>query len=116
MSENETKFPEPLRDYVMIKREQGRILNGIVIPDMAGEVHATVMAVGPGCYENGVFVKTLVSPGDKVLVDSNSVGTFRWEGETYGLIQERFLAAKLPIKDATPLEIVGPNGQRETLA
>ena len=60
---------EPMHDRVLVERmEQPQGL--IIIPEKYRKpaFKCKVIAVGPGRWEDGVFTKTAVKPGDVVLV------------------------------------------------
>lgn len=62
---------DPLSDRVLIRRIEPlkATIGGILLPDVAQEkpTEGEVIAVGPGAYQNGVFVPMTVSVGDRVL-------------------------------------------------
>lgn len=93
--------PIPLRDYVLVRKEsQKTTAGGLLLPEGSTEhAYAVVVAVGPGRYEDGLFVPTQLQPGDRLMFDGNMVNdvhVFRWRGESYGLIREYAVAAVLP--------------------
>lgn len=61
----------PLGGRVLVEpiEDSGTTKGGIVLPDMAKEkpVQGRVLEVGPGEYENGVFVEPAVQVGDVVV-------------------------------------------------
>ena len=62
---------KPLNGRVLVERVRADEVSegGIYIPETAKEVpmQGTVIALGEGWYENGVFVPTKLKVGDKVL-------------------------------------------------
>ncbi len=111
-----SEFPKPLFDNIIVERHEGRTVNGVIIPDTAEEVYVTIIAVGPGRWEQGVFVETTVKPGQICLLDPGpqGVGTFRWERKTYGVCPEKFVKVILPVRMAEPEELAF-DGQIATL-
>jgi len=67
----------PLHNRVLVKRddENQTSKGGIIIPHGSREkpIQGTVLAVGPGRYDKGVFIPTQVKVGDKILM-GKSVG------------------------------------------
>jgi chaperonin GroES len=63
---------EPLFNRVLVERlpEKEKSEGGIYIPEVARDIPAfcNVIAVGPGRWQDGEFVKTAVKPGDTVMV------------------------------------------------
>jgi co-chaperonin GroES (HSP10) len=91
--------PRPLRDYVLIQKEQMGVTSaGLIIPEDAGDVFAIVVAVGPGAWRDGVFVEVSVKPGDRVLLDAapSEIGTFYWGEQAFAIVPERCVACVLP--------------------
>ena len=100
-SEERDHRPIPMRDYVLIRKEsQKTTAGGLILPENTAEhAYAVVVAVGPGRYEDGVFIETQLKPGDRLMFDGqmvNDIHVFRWRGESYGLVPERAVAAVLP--------------------
>lgn len=62
---------KPLNDRIFIKRieKATKTDGGIIIPDTSDQesMEGTVVAVGPGRYENGARVPLVVKKGDKVI-------------------------------------------------
>lgn len=91
----------PTGDRVLLREElkdvQEKTLSGIIIPVTSdkdsGTKKGTVVAVGPGKYEDGKLVPVAVSPGDTVL--------FQWgekviiDGEEYTVVREGEIIATL---------------------
>jgi co-chaperonin GroES (HSP10) len=80
---------EPMHDRVLVERlpePDGRI----IIPDVAKKVavRCKVIAVGPGRWEDGVFTKTAVKPGDVVLVPGCGNTNPDWQAGEQILIQQ----------------------------
>jgi co-chaperonin GroES (HSP10) len=74
------KTVEPMHDRVLVERlPQPESEGRIIIPEVARKpaILCKVVAVGPGRWEDGEFVKTAVKPGDTVLVPHSD----RWLGD-----------------------------------
>ena len=88
---------KPLHDKVLLRRAKAEEkIGSIFIPDRAKERprHATVVAVGPGVYdEDGQRVPIPASPGDKVLID-------KWAGHPLGhLVDEGLVLVSTLFED-----------------
>ena len=93
--------PIPLRDYVLVEQEkQKTTASGLVIPENSVEhTYAVVVAVGPGKYDEGVFIPTQLRPGDRLLFDAQMLGdvqVLRWRGKSYGMVRESCVGGILP--------------------
>jgi chaperonin GroES len=92
---------EPLHDRVLVERfpEEEKV-GSIYIPDTARDipVFCKVLAVGPGRWFEGAFCKTVVKPGDTVLVPGAGNKFPDWKaGETI-LITEQDIGAIVAVK------------------
>ena len=92
----------PLGDRVVVKpltaEEMGSVTaSGIIIPDSAKEKpeQGTVVAVGPGKYEDGRRTPMGVSVGDKVMFSKYGFDEVKIEGVTYYVIAEANVLAVL---------------------
>lgn len=93
--------PIPLRDYILVEQEkQKTTASGLVIPENSVEhTYAVVVAVGPGKYDEGVFIPTQLRPGDRLLFDAQMMGdvqVLRWRGKSYGMVRENCVGGILP--------------------
>ena len=82
---------KPLADRVVIKRIEERTTNGgIVIPDTNTDKsqRGTVIAVGPGKYENDKLQKLTLKCGDKVLFGKYSGTEINLKGKDYLIMKE----------------------------
>lgn len=82
---------QPMHDRLLVERLPSITKMGaIYIPDVAqeNEVLCKVLAVGPGAWRDGEFVKTAVKPGDTVLVPGAGNKFPDWEAGQQILIQE----------------------------
>jgi chaperonin GroES len=88
---------EPLFDRVLVERlpEEQKSEGGIFIPEVARDIPAfcTVLAVGPGRWQDGVFCKTAVKPGDTVMVPGAGNKFPDWKEGQSLLINEEDIGA-----------------------
>ncbi len=72
----------------------------LVIPDMENEVNkmGKVVAVGPGYWSMGQFIKTQLSVGDLVVLPSMGFTKFRYRGDEYWIGKENEVLAKIENK------------------
>lgn len=88
---------KPLFDKVVVKEleEKETVQNGIFLPSQAKEKQevAVVVAVGEGGNVDGVEVKMIVKPGDKVLYSKYSGSQFKLDGETVTIIRQSDILA-----------------------
>lgn len=87
---------QPMHDRVLVGRMPAETKHGlIIIPDTA-QTHARyakVLAVGPGRWIDGEFVRTSVKKGDVVLVPGAGNDFPDWEQQDTILIQEADIGA-----------------------
>lgn len=78
----------PLHDRVVLRRLEEKQKGLIIIPDAAKEksTKCEVLAVGPGAWRDGFFVKTAAKPGDIVLI--GQYVDLEIEGEKLVICQE----------------------------
>jgi chaperonin GroES len=89
-------FIEPLHDRVLVERLPQETKRGhIFIPEQARDIAVLckVIAVGPGRWEDGVFCKTAVKPGDTVLVPGCGNTHPDWQAGQQILIQQKDIGA-----------------------
>ncbi len=90
---------KPLDDRIVVKASEGdqTTASGLVIPDTAKEKpqEGSVMAVGPGKFEDGVRVPMDVSVGDKVIYSKYGGTEVKIEGEEYLILSARDVLAIL---------------------
>ena len=63
---------EMVLDNILVqpdKPEGEKVINGIIMPGSVSDVvtRGTVIAVGDGTYQSGVWIKTHIKVGDRVL-------------------------------------------------
>ncbi len=90
---------KPLEDRIVVKpgEEEEMTVSGIVIPDTAKEKpqEGTVVAVGPGRFEDGDRIPVDVSVGDKVIYSKYGGTEVKVEGEEYLILSARDVLAVL---------------------
>src|SRR5437763_8718970 len=88
---------KPLEDRIVVKpgEEEETTVSGIVIPDTAKEKpqEGTVLAVGPGRFEDGARVPLDVKVGDKVLYSKYGGTEVKYAGEEYLVLSARDVLA-----------------------
>jgi len=90
---------KPLDDRIVVQASEGdqTTASGLVIPDTAKEKpqEGTVVAVGPGKFEDGVRVPMDVSKGDTVIYSKYGGTEVKVEGEEYLILSARDVLAIL---------------------
>ncbi len=88
---------KPLEDRIVVQASEAETTtaSGLVIPDTAKEKpqEGTVLAVGPGRYEDGKRVPLDVSVGDKVLYSKYGGTEVKYGGEEYLVLSARDVLA-----------------------
>ncbi|MCZ7662232.1 MAG: co-chaperone GroES [Thermoleophilia bacterium] len=89
----------PLEDRVVVKvlEEEQKTSSGIVLPDTAKEKpqKATVIAVGPGRYDDGKLVPVGVAEGDVVIFSKYGGTEIKVEGEEVLILRASDILAKV---------------------
>lgn len=90
----------PLGDRVVVKPEakEEKSAMGIIIPDSAKQdapSKGTVVAVGPGRFEDGNHVAVAVSVGDSVLFSKYGYDEVKIDGTEYYILSESSILAVL---------------------
>ncbi len=89
----------PLEDRVVVKvlEEEEKTVSGIVLPDTAKEKpqKATVIAVGPGRYDDGKLVPLDLKEGDTVLFSKYGGTEVKVEGEELLVLRASDILAKI---------------------
>jgi chaperonin GroES len=87
----------PLEDRIVVKASEGEEMtsSGLVIPDTAKEkpVEGTVVAVGPGRFEDGTRVPLDVAVGNKVIYSKYGGTEVKVGGEEYLILSARDVLA-----------------------
>ena len=90
---------KPLEDriVVQINDSESTTASGLVIPDTAKEKpqEGTVLAVGPGRFEDGVRVPLDVKEGDVVLFSKYGGTEVKYNNEDYLVLSARDVLAVL---------------------
>jgi chaperonin GroES len=88
---------KPLEDRIVVKanEEESTTSSGIVIPDTAKEKpqEGSVVAVGPGRFEDGVRVPLDVAVGDTVIYSKYGGTEVKVEGDEYLILSARDVLA-----------------------
>ena len=88
---------QPLEDRIVVQANEGdqTTASGLVIPDTAKEKpqEGTVLAVGPGRFEDGARVPLDVKVGDKVLYSKYGGTEVKYNGEEYLVLSARDVLA-----------------------
>ena len=88
---------KPLEDRIVVQAVEAETTtaSGIVIPDTAKEKpqEGTVLAVGPGRFEDGARVPLDVKIGDKVLYSKYGGTEVKYNGEEYLVLSARDVLA-----------------------
>jgi len=88
---------KPLEDRIVVQASEAETTtaSGIVIPDTAKEKpqEGTVLAVGPGRFEDGNRVPLDVTIGDKVLYSKYGGTEVKYNGEEYLVLSARDVLA-----------------------
>ena len=83
----------PLEDRVVVQlnKVEEKTTSGIILVDSAKELPAegTVVAVGPGRYENGIRIAQDITVGDKVSFHQHSGVPIKVDGEEYKIFFAR---------------------------
>ena len=92
----------PLSDRVVVKpadkNEEKQLASGIIIPETVDKERpskGTVVAVGPGRYDDGVLVPMTVKVGDTVLFSKYGYDEVKIDGEEYFILSESSILATL---------------------
>ena len=85
----------PLGDRIVVAPEdtsgEKKLSSGIIIPETVGKerpMQGTVVAVGPGKYENGAVVPMQVKKGDVVIFGKYGYDEVKIEGQEYFILAE----------------------------
>ena len=88
---------KPLEDRIVVQAVEAETTtaSGLVIPDTAKEKpqEGTVLAVGPGRFEDGNRVPLDVKVGDKVLYSKYGGTEVKYNGEEYLILSSRDVLA-----------------------
>jgi chaperonin GroES len=88
---------KPLEDRIVVQALEAETTtaSGLVIPDTAKEKpqEGTVLAVGPGRFEDGARVPLDVKVGDRVLYSKYGGTEVKYSGEEYLVLSARDVLA-----------------------
>lgn len=92
----------PLGDRVVVrpadKGEEKTLASGIIIPETVDKERpskGTVVAVGPGKYDDGVLVPMTVKVGNTVLFSKYGYDEVKIDGEEYYILSESSILATI---------------------
>lgn len=92
----------PLGDRIVVKPEdkagERQLASGIIIPETVDKERpskGTVVAVGPGKYDDGVLVPMTVKVGDTVLFSKYGYDEVKIDGVEYYILSEGSVLAVL---------------------
>ena len=96
MAQKTKKFSlSPLGDRIVVqpsaKEGEKKLASGIIIPETVDKekpAQGTVIATGPGKYEDGKRVPMQVKVGDQVLFSKYGYDEVKIDGETYYILSE----------------------------
>jgi len=84
---------KPLEDRVVVELDpiEEKTTSGIILVDSAKELpqEGTVVAVGPGRYENGVRIALDIAVGDRVTFHQHSGVPIKVDGQDYKIFGSR---------------------------
>ncbi|MDB5189200.1 MAG: groS [Parcubacteria group bacterium] len=94
---------QPLSDRVVVKpiSVEEVSASGIIIPDTVKKEKAergTVVATGPGRYDDGALVPMTVKKGDEVLFEQSYRDPIEIDGQEYYIFSEASILAIIPAK------------------
>ena len=86
---NRFKF-NAIRDFVVIKVEDEKTVNGIIVPDSAKEqvLYGEVMTAGCGLIEGGIRIPLVVKAGDHVRFLPHSGTRMKVDGVEVYVLRE----------------------------
>jgi chaperonin GroES len=88
---------KPLEDRIVVQANEAETTtaSGIVIPDTAKEKpqEGTVLAVGPGRFENGTRLPLDIQVGDTVIYSKYGGTEVKYNGEDYLVLSSRDVLA-----------------------
>ena len=94
---------QPLGDRIVVTPlgQQEVSASGIIIPDSIKKERAergTVVATGPGRYDDGDLIPMTVKKGDEVLFEQTYRDPIEIDGEEYYIFSESSVLAIIPKK------------------
>jgi chaperonin GroES len=91
---------KPLRDRIVVEpsASETQTPGGILIPETATDApeQGTVVAKGPGQYEDGIWVSTDITVGDKVMYGKYSGTEIEFENKKYLILRASDVMAVMP--------------------
>jgi chaperonin GroES len=87
----------PIFNNIVVRRDDAatKSSGGIILPEQAKDKprKGTVLAAGPGKYQDGIFVETSVKEGDKVLFGAYSGSEIDLDGQKVVIMPEQEIIA-----------------------
>ena len=86
------------QDRVMVSIKEEKITKGgIIIPDTVKEkpTKGSVVAVGPGIYQNGILIPTTVKEGEEIIFNKFAGAEIEIDGHKYLVLRESDITAVL---------------------
>lgn len=102
MAKTTASVLKPLADRVVVRpsrKDEKKLPSGIIIPDTVDKekpATGTVVAVGPGRYDDGDLLPMTLKVGDTVLFSKYGYDEVKFEGEEYYILSESSVLAVLP--------------------
>ena len=84
----------PLGDRIVVRPDKGgekKLASGIIIPDTANKEkpsQGSVVAVGPGKYDDGALVPMQVKVGNTIIFNKYGYDEVKIDGEEYYILSE----------------------------
>jgi hypothetical protein len=90
----------PKLDWMIVRKiEKKGVIIEIEGAKSVAEMKAfEILSIGPGKYQNGVFIKTLQKSGDKVFINGPVIET-KYDSVTYFFSKEEYVVAEYKGKD-----------------
>lgn len=88
---------QPIKDWVLVEPvNKEKTENGFFVPSSQEDIkEGVVISVGPGIWQNGVFVPTEVELNDKILYKPFGLIEVDHNGKKHYLMKEDNIIAKL---------------------
>lgn len=99
MAKTDTLQIQPLGDRVVVapsRSDEKKLPSGIIIPDSVDKEKpgtGTVVAVGPGKYDDGVLVPMTLKVGNAVLFSKYGYDEVKVDGKEYFILPESSVLA-----------------------
>lgn len=84
----------PASDFMILKKNEKKGLIKLVGQQPNNTIVFEILAIGPGYWQNGTFIKTTYQVGDMVFLVGN-IAELEHDGIVYTMGQERSVVARL---------------------